>query len=538
MTDRKFHKIIGDISGISVPEMFTFPFCYTPHPLVEMAAGCLRSYLDKRADLADELQSGKMMGVLVVENSAGEVGYLAAFSGNLSHSNDHDFFVPAVYDILCPDGEFKRREAEITEINRRVDQAERCEAMAEARSAVDEIRMRGEKAVADYRAYMAQCKAERQRLRANGGDTAALVAESQYQKAELKRLRRRVDGEVRLAGSRLSALESEVATLKEERRRLSESLQRWIFDRFVMLDAKGDRRTLTQIFADARGELPPAGAGECAAPKLLQYAYVNGYRPLAMGEFWVGKSPVGELRRDGCFYGACKGKCEPILNYMLQGLRMEPNPLESAHKEELRTVYEDGSLWVVDKPSGMLSAPGKVGGVSVAEIARQRFPEASGLMVVHRLDMHTSGLLVVAKTRGAFVALRRQFEAKEVKKTYTALLDGNVASDEGSISLPLSADWHNRPRQKVDYANGKEAVTLYRVLGRGGGMTRVEFNPVTGRTHQLRVHAASADGLNAPIHGDALYGTSDSRLCLHANCIIFRHPDTGEWMTLESTPEF
>ena len=518
--------------------MFTFPFCYTPHPLVEMAAGCLRSYLDKRADLADELQSGKMMGVLVVENSAGEVGYLAAFSGNLSHSNDHDFFVPAVYDILRPDGEFKRREAEITGINRRVDQAEHCEAMAEARSAVDEVRMRGEKAVADYRAYMAQCKAERQRLRANGGDTAALVAESQYQKAELKRLRRRVDGEVRLAGSRLSALEAEVATLKEERRRLSESLQRWIFDRFVMLDAKGDRRTLTQIFADARGELPPAGAGECAAPKLLQYAYVNGYRPLAMGEFWVGKSPVGELRRDGCFYGACKGKCEPILNYMLQGLRVEPNPLESAHKEELRTVYEDGSLWVVDKPSGMLSAPGKVGGVSVAEIARQRFPEASGLMVVHRLDMHTSGLLVVAKTRDAFVALRRQFEAKEVKKTYTALLDGNVASDEGSISLPLSADWHNRPRQKVDYADGKEAVTLYRVLGRGGGMTRVEFNPVTGRTHQLRVHAASTDGLNAPIHGDALYGTPDVRLCLHASCITFRHPDTGEWMTLESTPEF
>ena len=228
--------------------MFTFPFCYTPHPLVEMAAGCLRSYLDKRADLADELQSGKMMGVLVVENSAGEVGYLAAFSGNLSHSNDHDFFVPAVYDILCPDGEFKRREAEITEINRRVDQAERCEAMAEARSAVDEVRMRGEKAVADYRAYMAQCKAERQRLRANGGDTAALVAESQYQKAELKRLRRRVDGEVRLAGSRLSALEAEVATLKEERRRLSESLQRWIFDRFVMLDAKGDRRDDTSLF--------------------------------------------------------------------------------------------------------------------------------------------------------------------------------------------------------------------------------------------------------------------------------------------------
>lgn len=538
MTDRKFHKIIGDISGISVPEMFTFPFCYTPHPLVEMAAGCLRSYLDKRADLADELQSGKMMGVLVVENSAGEVGYLAAFSGNLSHSNDHDFFVPAVYDILRPDGEFKRREAEITGINRRVDQAEHCEAMAEARSAVDEVRMRGEKAVADYRAYMSQCKAERQRLRANGGDTAALVAESQYQKAELKRLRRRVDGEVRIAGSRLSALEAEVATLKEERRRLSESLQRWIFDRFVMLDAKGDRRTLTQIFADARGELPPAGAGECAAPKLLQYAYVNGYRPLAMGEFWVGKSPVGELRRDGCFYGACKGKCEPILNYMLQGLRVEPNPLESAHKEELRTVYEDGSLWVVDKPSGMLSAPGKVGGVSVAEIARQRFSEASGLMAVHRLDMHTSGLLVVAKTRDAFVALRRQFEAKEVKKTYTALLDGNVASDEGSISLPLSADWHNRPRQKVDYADGKEAVTLYRVLGRGGGMTRVEFNPVTGRTHQLRVHAASTDGLNAPIHGDALYGTPDARLCLHASCITFRHPDTGEWMTLESTPEF
>ena len=536
MTDRKFHKIIGDISGISVPEMFTFPFCYTPHPLVEMAAGCLRSYLDKRADLADELLSGKMMGVLVVENPAGEVGYLAAFSGNLSHSNTHDFFVPAVYDILRPDGEFKRREAEITEINRRVDQAEHCEAMAEARSAVDEVRMRGEKAVADYRAYMAQCKAERQRLRANGGDTAALVAESQYQKAELKRLRRRVDGEVRLAGSRLSALEAEVATLKEERRRLSESLQRWIFDRFVMLDAKGDRRTLTQIFADARGELPPAGAGECAAPKLLQYAYVNGYRPLAMGEFWVGKSPVGELRRDGCFYGACKGKCEPILNYMLQGLRVEPNPLPS--KGNLRIVYSDDDLLVVDKPSGLLSVPGPAGGMSVQQIIRQQMPDAECAECAHRLDQHTSGLLLVAKTGSALWQLRSQFENREVKKKYIALLDGEVVGDEGEIRLPIAPDWPNRPRQKVDFNDGKAAVTAYRVLSRLGRQTRVEFRPQTGRTHQLRVHAAYARGLDAPIHGDMLYGTPSTRLCLHASYISFRHPSTGEMLEFSSEPEF
>ena len=527
--------MIGDISGISVPEMFTYPFSYVPHPLVEKAADSLRAYLSTRSDWRDELHAGKMMGVLVVADG-GRIGYLAAFSGNLAHSNNHEFFVPAVYDMLQPDGFFKQHEARITEINHAIDEAQRSEALAEARRNAAEVKTRCEAAVADYRATMARCKAERQRKRAAGGDEAALIAESQFQKAELKRLRQRCTADCAEAEAAVATLTDRICALKQERRRRSIALQRWVFDQFVMLNARGEERTLTSIFADSRGELPPAGAGECAAPKLLQYAYRRGYRPLAMGEFWVGQSPVGELRRDGCFYGACKGKCEPILNFMLQGLSVEPSPLQSAG--ELRIVYADDAIVVVDKPSGLLSVPGCGGGPSAQQILQRQLPEGDAIQCVHRLDQHTSGLLLAAKTADALAQLRRQFEARTVKKKYIALLDGDIADEQGDISLPLAPDWTNRPRQKVDFDEGKPALTAFRVLERRDGKTRVELRPATGRTHQLRVHAAYSGGLDAPIHGDMLYGTPSARLCLHASYIAFHHPLTGELMEFSSEPEF
>lgn len=528
--------MIGDISGISVPEMFTYPFSYVPHPLVVKAAGDLRAYLSTRSDWRYELEAGKMMGVLVAADSDGRIGYLAAFSGNLAHSNDHDFFVPAVYDMLRPDGFFKQREARITEINHAITAIQQSDSLALARQNAAEVKARSAAVVADYRAMMARSKALRQQKRAEGCAESELIAESQFQKAELKRLRLRCEAECREAEAAVAALTDKINALKEERRRRSVALQRWVFDQFVMLNARGERRTLTSIFAESRGELPPAGAGECAAPKMLQYAYLHGYRPLAMGEFWVGRSPVGELRRDGCFYGACKSKCEPILGFMLQGLDVEPSPLRSAG--ELRIVYSDDDLMVVEKPSGLLSVPGPAGGMSVQRMLQQQFAKAERVACVHRLDQHTSGLLLVAKNERTLSELRRQFEQREVKKMYVALLDGEVADDEGEIRLPIAPDWPNRPRQKVDFKEGKEAVTAYRVLERRGRQTRVEFRPSTGRTHQLRVHAAYVGGLDAPIHGDMLYGTPSTRLCLHASYLAFRHPSTGEQMEMTSEPEF
>ena len=542
MDDNKFHKIEGNLSGIKMPERFTFPFYYIPHPLVRLAAASLRRYLNCRNEWQSELMAGKMIGVLVVRNSEGKLGYLAAFSGNLAHANNHFYFVPAVYDILQPDGVFKTKEAEITEINHRIAAAEQSverktldKTLAAACSARD-------KEVAAYKALMAKSKQERDQKRLDGSDCASLIAESQFQKAELRRIKQRHKEAIDAIAAQRDAIDAEIASMKKLRHAMSEQLQRWIFDQFVMVNARGERKTLTDIFADARGEMPPAGAGECAAPKLLQYALTNGYTPLAMGEFWIGRSPVGEVRHDGFFYGACKSKCEPILNFMMQGLDVESNPLKGGSDLEsrLRTVYEDDCLWVVDKPSGMLSAPGKDGTLSVTDVARRRFPQSQGLMVVHRLDQHTSGLLIVAKTTEAFSALRQQFEHHEVEKAYIALLDGNVPDNEGLIRLPLSADYHDRPRQRVDFDGGKEAVTHYRVIGRFGDTTRVEFRPLTGRTHQLRVHSAFSrpDGLGAPIHGDALYGCADVRLCLHASYIRFSHPTTGEILAFSSTPDF
>jgi tRNA pseudouridine32 synthase/23S rRNA pseudouridine746 synthase len=312
-----------------------------------------------------------------------------------------------------------------------------------------------------------------------------------------------------------------------------------LFEQFKVLNAKGKEKSLLDIFAEHSGIVPPGGAGECAAPKLLQYAYLNSLTPIAVAEFWVGESPLGEVRRDGCFYGACKSKCEPILGYMLQGLDIEDNALEKGGDiSNIGIVYEDDYIVVVNKPSGVLSVPGIMGGTSVQQWLRDEYLHSNELFVVHRLDMATSGLLVAAKSMDAYKELQRQFAGREVKKQYTAILDGMPQKSEGVIELPLAADYDNRPRQKVDYLNGKPAITRYKIIGaveRNGRQCAVVcFEPITGRTHQLRVHAAHKEGLDCPIVGDALYGTLNERLMLHASCISFVHPVDKELVTFET----
>lgn len=379
-------------------------------------------------------------------------------------------------------------------------------------------------------------------MRASGAlltdNEAGLVRESQHLKAELKRLTRRLQQQVALQKEQLALLDARIDLLKEERRSRSAALQEWLFDNFIMLNAKGESCSLTRIFNDYSGIVPPAGAGECAAPKLLQYAYRHSLQPLCMAEFWLGTSPAGEVRRDGCFYGSCKGKCEPILSFMLQGLEVDGFMSDNVGAScDIKILYEDEWLVVVDKPSGVLSVPGKVGGLSVQEWLNCHFGRED-VLVTHRLDMSTSGLLVAAKGVGAYKAMQALFARREVVKKYLALLDGLPVNLNGEISLPLSPDYLNRPSQMVDYASGKEAVTKYEILSTveycGRRCAFVALYPLTGRTHQLRVHCAHKDGLDVPIVGDTLYGKSDRRLMLHAAFLRFVHPFTGEVVELES----
>lgn len=531
-------------ANVDLPAQFTFPFHYTPHPLCVEAARLVQRYVESQAVLNSELQQGKMLGVLVVKAfGAAQPQFLAAFSGNLAGSNDIPYFVPAVYDLLNPDGEFKRGEAAITTLNHRIAALANAPSLIKLREQLADATQRGRMEIDDFKQHMAASKARRDAVRAKGGvsteDDEQMLNESRFQKAELKRLRQRIDAGISSLRDAVSACEDEISDLKTQRKTMSEALQERIFRLFVVENALGDCSDLTDIFARAEGKLPPSGSGECCAPKLLHYAYTHNLTPLCMAEFWYGASPVGEVRHHGHFYPACRSKCKPILEFMMQGLDVEENSLAaSTDTQGIEIVYDDQWLTVVNKPSGMLSVPGKLLDDSAQTRFQHLFPEAIGPIVVHRLDQETSGLLIFAKDKDTHKALQQQFACHSISKQYIAILSRTIESDEGTISLPICPDVDDRPRQMVSPEYGKEAVTRYRVLERRDGRTRIEFYPTTGRTHQLRVHASHPQGLNAPIVGDRLYGTADTRLMLHAQCITFTHPATGEQLTITSEAPF
>ena len=541
MTDPKLHPIEPCAEP---PRQFTYPFHYTPHPLCLEAAAQVKRYIASRADWAAELAEGKMLGVLVVRDGEGTMGFLAAFSGNLAGSNVHSYFVPPVYDLLRPDGEFRQGEEAISAINSQIGLMEQSSTLAQLRASVKAAMDEAESRTGKFKAMMASARQRRNALRSAGGlDEATaqrLVAESQWQKAELKRIRRQGEAHCAKAEAALQDFTGRISELKSRRKAMSEALQRRIFSLFVVRNAMGRTSDLNAIFAASTGGIPPAGAGECAAPKLLNYAYTHGMQPLCMAEFWWGKSPSSTIRRHGHFYPACHSKCKPILGFMLQGLDVEPNPLAAEPNEDqkrLQVVYDDEWIVVVNKPAGVLSVPGKLHGHSVQSALRAVLPEASGPLVVHRLDMATSGLLLAAKSKEVHKALQEQFATRRVAKTYVAVVSGAVEANSGYVRLPLRPDSDDRPRQVVDSEQGKPAVTAWRVTHRNAnGTVRLELHPLTGRTHQLRVHCAHPSGLNAPIVGDTLYGGQAApRLMLHAQSITFTHPVTGRRVTV-STP--
>lgn len=536
-TSSCFHHLPEQAIGIPLPARFTYPFHYTPHPLVRLAAEQVLHYLTTREDWQEELQLGKMFGVLIVQQTDGSCGYLAAFSGNLAGSNQHPFFVPPVYDLLQPDGFFRTEEANISAINRKIRELENSPEYQACETALQNARHTAGQELEHARKKLKEAKSLREIRRREvltPEEQEALIRESQFQKAEYKRLEKRLKDQLQHLQTQADQYRKQLEQMKQERKTRSARLQQQLFEQFHMLNALGESKDLCELFRGTPQGTPPAGTGECALPKLLQYAYLHHLKPLAMGEFWWGNSPKNEIRRHGHFYPSCSGKCAPILRHMLIGLEVDPNPLEEDHHRNtpLEVVYEDPWIVVVNKPAGMLSVPGKNGLDSVLQRLQKLYPDADSPLLVHRLDMDTSGLLLAAKTKEMHQCLQTLFETRQIRKRYTAILQGNPQQDEGTIDLPLSPDFTDRPRQQVNRELGKKAVTRFRVEKRSAGKTWVSFWPLTGRTHQLRVHAAHPEGLDCPILGDVLYGTKADRLYLHAAELEFIHPVTGEKIRL------
>lgn len=539
------HRFTTSISDIPLPERFTYPFCYTPHPLCVMAAEEVQNYLSKQSDWQEELSQGKMFGVLIVQTEDGSIGYLTAFSGILAGKNIHPYFVPPVYDLLQPQGFFKIEEENISAINHRIRRLEEDKKYIDLLSDLTQTTQSAQDALSIAKIQLKEAKDKRELLRKTGQldakEEADLIRESQFQKAEYKRLERSWKDKIASLQVEAGNWEKQIQELKAERKVRSAALQQQLFEQFRMLNYRGEAITLCDIFEQTVHKTPPAGAGECAAPKMLQQAYLHHWKPIAMAEFWWGNSPKNEVRHHGYYYPACKGKCEPILRHMLQGLEVEANPMQQEAErgnEKLNIVYEDQWLLIINKPAGMLSVPGKERQTSIYDLAREAYPEAEGPMIVHRLDMATSGLLIIAKDKKTHQHLQAQFKNRSIRKKYIALLDGIVPEDEGTIELPLCPNPLDRPRQMVNTQYGKPAITYYQVLERTDKYTRIAFYPHTGRTHQLRVHAAHPSGLHCPIIGDELYGKKDKRLYLHAESIEFTHPVNGQSMCITEKADF
>lgn len=525
------------------PSRMNNPLNYTPHPLCVMAAEEVRRMVRENAVMSSETRkSGKMFGVLVVETPDGNTGYLAAYSGQIAGRSNWDGFVPAVFDYLQDGGYFKTCEAEITAINKQVRLMETSEERRRLLTHLDETIAKAASEEQAYKTLMHESKVRRDSERAAGDVTpereAEMTRESQFQKAELRRMRRRNADTIAMAREACHRYDTSISLLKQKRRTMSDRLQEWLFHHFVMLNKDGDSRSLTDIFRTSLSASPPAGAGECCEPRLLQYAFSHAMTPKCMAMFWIGASPEGEIRHEQTYYPACRSKCKPILEWMLGKDIVKDDTFITQHNgDNLNIIYQDSDIIVVDKPAGMLSVPGKNDAPSVLSLLQRKMED--NIFPVHRLDMDTSGLMVFVRNKKAQRNLQRQFETHSIVKRYIALLERKPDSEQGTISLPLSPDMADRPRQMVDYRHGKQALTHYRLCTSPStpmrrqfltvGDNLVELSPLTGRTHQLRVHCAHPDGLASPIVGDRLYGTTNHpRLCLHAEYLEFRHPTTGE----------
>ncbi|AUI87473.1 RNA pseudouridine synthase [Vibrio azureus] len=552
-----FTRFTADISQVELPTQFTFPFYYTPHPLSVLAAKQLQQYLLKQKDFCHDFGlngttegRGKMFGVLVVQNQQGEVGFLSAFSGKIAEQNLLPGFVSPVFDMLQDESFFHEENNAINKINAQYRDLVSQSDIADLQADIRADRMVYQQEETEYRNLIIANRAKRKHQRELGLNTLPndqlnqllehLAKQSVAEKNTLKYMKKSWDDKLAVKEARLAELESQRESLKAQRKALSNALQEKLHKQYRFLNQLGKERNLIDIFTPTNNPVPPAGAGECAAPKLLQFAFQYGFKPLAMAEFWWGTPPKSEVRQHKAFYPSCQSKCQPILSHMLQGLNVEPNPLAIswAQEKELEILFQDDAMVVVNKPSGLLSVPGKTIKDSAYTRLQERFPDAEGPFVIHRLDMATSGILVFALTKRANKSLQKQFITREVQKRYIAILEGTLDKTEGLITLPMRGDPDDRPRQLICHQFGKPAETKWQLISVTEGRSRVRLYPKTGRTHQLRLHCAHHLGLNMPIRGDGLYGEKADRLYLHAERLELYHPYTRQPMHFTANCEF
>jgi tRNA pseudouridine32 synthase / 23S rRNA pseudouridine746 synthase len=543
------------ISSKKIPKKFTFPFYYEPHKLSLIAARKLQDYLENQTDFEhnfglqehqEGLVIGKMFGILVCQNVKRELGYLWAFSGKLAGINELSYFVPTIFDMLQEDGFFRKEEEVLNSINQQIEVLENSDELLNKKNQFKTTKNEAATDIQNQKDKIKRLKLKRDEKRISMAHLSSseiekleleLSEESKKESILLKKMTKYWNFQIENVQNEVNLLLNEINQLKEERRLKSGALQQKLFAEYSFLNQFGERKSIGEIFNNN----PPAGAGECAAPKLLHYAFEEQLQPIAMAEFWWGQSPKSEIRKHKQFYPACKSKCEPILmTHMLKGLDMETNPFDEnpAEGKEIEIVFEDEVLAVINKPAEFLSVPGKNISDSVYQRVKKMYPNATGPLLVHRLDMSTSGLLLIAKSEATYVKLQSQFIKRTIKKRYIALLDGILKENEGIINLPLRVDLDDRPRQLVCYEHGKQAQTKWEVIEVKENKTRVYFYPITGRTHQLRVHASHELGLKTPIIGDDLYGKKANRLHLHAESITFIHPETKEEITFSIAPDF
>jgi len=555
---KHFQHFKTTTSGIALPEKFTFPFYYEPHLLAKIATLEVQEYLEHQTDFehnfglknsSNALAVGKMFGVLVVKNEHNKIGYLTAFSGKLADKSLPKIFVPPVFNMRTAGSFYIKGELEIDGINAQLGILKKDKKYLSLKKLVKKISKEIEDDLAFQRKRMKLSRTDRKAQKKKAiailsavefqQFTKKLTQESYNNQFFLKELQAYYQSKFELISKDFLSFEAKITALKQARKEKSNYLQQTLFSKYAFLNQQKELKNLLAIF-DNPAIKPPAGSGECAAPKLLQYAFANNLTPIAMAEFWWGISPNSAVRKHKNYYPACQGRCKPILSHMLKGVEMDPNVLLDtlSEKQELKIIYEDAVLIVVDKPAEFLSVPGKEIKDAVYTRIKEKYPTATGPLIVHRLDMSTSGILVLTKTKEANKILQSQFINRTIKKRYVALLDGILPEDSGKIQLPLRVDLDDRPKQLVDFTHGKAAETRWEVLRRENGKTRVHFYPISGRTHQLRVHAAHKNGLNTPIVGDDLYGKKENRLHLHAEFIEFLHPTTNKKISFTIPPEF
>ncbi|WP_166420403.1 RluA family pseudouridine synthase [Pseudoalteromonas sp. Z1A8] len=538
-----------NIDDLALPEKFTFPFYYEPQPLAVAATKQLQQQLETLTHLKAD-NAGKMFGVLVVQNAKQQLGFLSAYSGQIEDDKGNISFVPPVSSMQLQDESYLAQSKIINDINAQIEQLENSEQLLEVNSKLDDATHSYQQALLAQQAVMQAGRQQRKIQRTEG--------ELELSESDFEQLKNKLAGQSIVEKKQLLALKAywqniieslqqthtnitdEIAHLKKRRKTLSKSLQKKLFAQYQFSNANAEVTDLNAIFAALPEHTPPSGAGDCAAPKLLQYAYKHDLKPLAMAEFWWGAAPKSAIRQHKNYYPSCYSKCQPILGHMLKGLNVEDNPLliNPAQGKDLSIVYKDDDLLVVNKPAEFLSVPGVNIEDSVYMRIKTQFPEASGPLIVHRLDMSTSGLLMIALNKRVHKALQKQFIDRTIDKRYVALVNGNVAEDSGVIDLPLVLDFDDKPRQMVCYKHGKPSLTTWQVLERNNNITRLQLYPKTGRTHQLRVHCAHSLGLNMPIIGDTHYGQKADRLHLHAEYLAFTHPITDKRLEFEVAADF